>query len=327
MHFHLGENTLSKSKLINTNIRHAFVRRDSGYLQVLLANDPQLDSEFLEVICYVDADPGELTKPNSFLKKLINDSSEEDFADDVLSAVNLVNAMENPSECAEEKNQKSDENSAQNTPHTLTPDCARAALGQAICITSTAIENHIDRWLATASDQLLHIKKHAKDSPSQTAAELRDSNIQLVRAFRYRLMQSVHRSNLLQEEQTSAAGNTLSQPENNDSKTTVKLKPLAPSADRKTHPVLNQLNRRFSFLLQRSPTQSKNLFGPEALASCLYAAISDVHLHKDQMDALHGVIKQSFNGVLDNIYREVNLYWMSMNILPQLTLPSNQQTA
>jgi len=265
--------TLDATTSNNTAIGKVFVHTKNGEPQVLGQEDPILQNGECKVICLFKESPVTPTT-NNFLSKLVN-SAQPNIADNILSAVGLVKTMETPEACALEYDTSDSTQHANNS-------CAKAALGKAICITSTIIEEHIDSWLATVSDQ-------------QTEKTLQGSNIKLMRSFRTRLMQSLSQ---LEEGTGSETSTGKIAPD--------LIKSLTSSINEQTKQLLNQIDRRYNYLIRQQSAQSKNLIRPEALASCLFSAIADIRLHQDHSNALHTVIKESFNHLLDSIYREVN---------------------
>lgn len=205
----------------------------------------------------------------------------------------------------------------------LTPELVQKAVSKALKYVSNSMDKNIDHWVTEAGSLIVQnaATKHiAQDQRMLSIArQLPSSSANLRKHFQSRLVESLQKFNRPVKQQASLDLQNLQLAEDKHWDNTAITK-LSATVDGEALINFNQLNRRFSYLLNRRISPTKNVFGPEVISSCLCSALNDMSYSREQAEVLYSVMLEVFPSAMEEIYREVNLLWIEMKILPAIQL-------
>lgn len=281
-----------------------------------------------KVICYADKESSSLNKLNGERIKTLPDDGLEEFLEGMVTALNLVE--QGGTEDAEidsipnKETNKVKTSEISESRDNLTSEQVQHAIRQALKLVSRSMDKNIDRWVLEAGDRILNgTTLRAVSDISRTksvAMQLQSSSHELSKCFQSRLVECLHKFNHPEKEQIDLSNHHLSLAEDGDWHKHTAILGLSSKVSGQTKLDFNQLNRRFSYLLNRRIKPEKNVIGPEMIAWCLCYALEDVSYNKEQVNTLQSVVSEFFAGSLGKIYREINLLWIGMDIIPQIKL-------
>ena len=281
-----------------------------------------------KVICYADTKRGSLNKLcGEHIKPLPTENIEEFLAGMVtalnlveqgeaeggqLSAVNSGNASGKPTEISESRNE-------------LTTEQVQSAIKQALKVVTNAMDKNIDNWVLEASKQLDGSVSQGGFGDEQRlrglSSQLQDSSSELNKRFQARLIESLHKFNHPEKEQIELiAAQNLALTENDQWDKDSSILNLSAMIEGQAKLDFNQMNRRFCYLINKRVKPEKNIIGPEMMAWCICTAIDEISLGTEQVNALQKVVTDNFAEAMGKIYRDINLLWIGMDIIPQIKL-------
>ena len=302
---------------------------------VMSAREVRNLSKDHSVVCYADQKAATLNKLNGERVKRLKQSTVADFLDGMVTALNLVTTEDAVLPSADETPAAKENSAPEAEPEPapeeisecrdhLTSEQVQLAIKKALKLVSRSMEKNIDSWLIHAGDRLTKSASKLGIEDSQRAKsmamQLQNSSAKLSKKFQTRLIECLHKFNHPEKEQIDISAQSLSLAEDGDWHKQTAILSLAATVTGQAKLDFNQLNRRFSYLLNRRVKPEKNVIGPEMLAWGICSAIDDMSMNKQQVEALQAVLTQSFQVSLGKLYREINLLWIGMDIIPQIKL-------
>jgi len=280
-----------------------------------------------QVICYADTKSGSLNKLNGESIKTLPQENIEEFMAGMVTALNMVDQQK--AEGANLHSLKNDTSlekaEISESRDSLTNEQVQDAIKQALKVVTSAMDKNIDQWILEASNRMMSASSLGGFDDTQRlqglSSQLMNSSGELSKRFQARLIESLHKFNHPEKEQIDFSDHqSLSLTEDDQWQKHSTILRLSAMITGQTKLDFNQLNRRFSYLINKRIKPEKNIIGPEMIAWCLCTAIDDVSYGTEQINALHKVISDMFAGTMGKIYRDINLLWIGMNIIPQIKL-------
>lgn len=315
------EDVLADSLLVVKIISRQYVVMKPEELKAL-GNDHK-------VICYADMKSGSLNKLNGEIIKALPQDNIEDFLDGMVAALNLVEQGDaEGAELSALKNGTEQENAhpeISESRDSLTNEQVQNAVKQALKVVTCAMDKNIDRWVIEAGDRLMNSTSRGggfgdSQRMQSVSSQLQNSSAELSKRFQARLIECLHKFNHPEKEQIDLSNHDLSLAEDGHWHKHSVIMSLSATITGQTKLDFNQLNRRFSYLLNKRIKPGKNIIGPEMIAWCICTAVDDVSYGKEQVGVLQRVISDLFAGAMGKIYRDINLLWIGMDIIPQIKL-------
>lgn len=204
----------------------------------------------------------------------------------------------------------------------LTPKSVQSAISKAMKYVSRSMDQNIDRWVTEAGSILVADASTNQMVQNQRmlsiAQQLPTSSKDLRKHFQARLLENLQNFNQPKKQADLDLQNLrLAEDKHWDSTAITKLSATVAGEALMN---FNQLNRRFSYLLNRRVSPTKNVISPESMAWCLCSALNDMSYSREQAEVVYDVLLEVFSTAMEEIYREVNLLWIEMDILPAIKL-------
>ena len=315
-----SEDVLEDSLLVVKIISRQYVIMKPEELKAL-GNDHK-------VICYADRKSGSLNKLNGERIKALPQDNIEEFLAGMVTALNLVEQGDvEGEELSTLKNGKAkaaEHPEISESRDNLTNEQVQSAIKQALKLVTSAVDKNIDRWVIEAGDRLMSSSSQGGFGDPQrmraVSSELQSSSSELSKCFQARLIECLHKFNHPEKEQIDLSSDDLSLAEDGHWHKHTVILGLSATITGQTKLDFNQLNRRFSYLLNKRIKPEKNIISPEMIAWCICTAVDDVSYSKEQVGALQRVISELFAGTMGKVYRDINLLWIGMDIIPQIKL-------